>query len=312
MQFKFYDEVDPEQVNLINLISHNEPGDARTVSRIRKKDPFCSPWFRMYAMEGEEIIAQVGAQYPAIQTAEGEARAGFIEAVAGKPSYARKGYAKALMKKVHEQMLDDGIDIFALTTSRILVAYDMYPKLGYKEVIPLNWGIKGWQKYPAGDVKLKVNARTVEDGDALFRKQARGNLGFVRRPNDYPRLKCSWGPHYSKAISFSREGKSIGYAYVRQPGAGFLNVRELVCPRAEDYGPCLRALENRFPSRYVTRSILTRKSPALEFSKHGFEVADTWGMFMAMDARGKMSQKQVKAMLGLDKDRFQMFALDTY
>jgi GNAT superfamily N-acetyltransferase len=312
MQFKFYDEVDPEQVNLINLVSHNEPADAQTIARIRKNDPFCSPWFRMYAVEGDTVIAQVGAQYPVIQTAEGTARAGFIEAVAGKPSYARKGYAKALMKMVHEQMIEDGIDYFVLTTSRILVAYDMYPKLGYREIVPLNWAIKRWQKYPAEDIKLKVNARAVDNGDALFKKQVKGNLGFVRRPKDYPKLKCSWGPHYSKAISFSREGESIGYAYIRQPGAGFMNVREMVCPKLDDYGPCLRALENRFPGRYVTRSIVTRKPLAREFDKHGFEIADTWGMFMAMDAKGKMSQTQVKAALGMDKDKFQMFALDTY
>ena len=312
MQFKFYDEVDPEQANLINLISHNEPGDARTVARIRKKDPFCSPWFRMYAVEGDKIIAQVGAQYPMVETAEGAMKAGFIEAVAGMPSFARKGYAKALMHRVHEQMREDDVGLFVLTTSRILVAYDMYPKLGYRDVVPLNWAIKGWQRHPTGDVKLKVNAHSVDNGDALFRKLVRGNLGFVRRPKDYPRLKCSWGPHYSKAISFSREGKSIGYAYIRQPGGGFLNVREMVCPKWDDYGPCLRALENRFPGRYVTRSIVTRSPLADEFDKHGFKVADTWGMFMAMDAKGKMSQKQVKALLGMDRDRFQMFALDTY
>ena len=311
MQFKFYDEVDPEQVNRINLVCHNEPADAKTVARIRKKDPFCSQWFRMYAVEGDRIIAQVGVQYPLVRTAEGEAKAGFIEAVAGTPSFARKGYAKALMKKVHEQMLDDGVGIFVLTTSKILVACSMYPKLGYHEMLPLAWGIKNWEKHPAGDVKLKVSAHAPDGSDAMFRKMVHGSLGFVRRPIGYPKLKCAWGPHYSKAVSFSREGKSIGYALIRQP-EGFLNVRELVCPDLKDYGACLRALENRFPSRYVTRSLVTKEGPAREFLKHGFTGAETWGTFMAMHARGKMSQKQVMTLLGIDRDRFQMFALDTY
>ncbi len=311
MKFKFYDEVDAEQVNLINLISHNEPADPKTIHRIRKNDPFCSPWFRMYAVEGDEIIAQVGAQYPTIKTSEGTAKAGFIEAVAGKPSYARKGYAKALMKRVHEQMRDDGVDIFVLTTSRILVAYDMYPKLGYQEVLPLNWAIKNWQKYPAGDVTVKVRKHGTEADDRLFSKFAEGSLGFVHRPKNYPKLKCSWGAHYTDAVSFHRGGKQLGYALVRRP-EGFLIIREMVCHDIDDFEACIQALQNRFPSKYVTRSLVTRKGMAGLFQNAGFRVADTWGMFMAMDAKGNMSQKQVKSLLGLDHDRFQMFAIDTY
>jgi GNAT superfamily N-acetyltransferase len=311
MQFKFYDEVDSEQANQINLICHNEPGDAHTVARIRKGDPFCSPWFRMYAVEGDKVIAQVGAQYPLIETTEGPMKAGFIEAVAGMPSFARQGYAKALMKRVHGQMVEDGIDIFMLTTSRILVAYDMYPKLGYHEVVPLNWGIKRWERHPATDVTVKARAHPAEPGDELFKKFSTGKLGFVRRPKGYPRQKCSWGAHYSKAITFSRDGKPIGYALIRQPD-GFLNIRELVCPDPVDMGPCLRALESRFKSRYVTRSLVTSRPLAAEFSKNGFESPDSWGMFMAMDAKGKLGRKGVERLLGIDTDMFQMFAIDTY
>ncbi len=311
MKFKFYDEVDPEQANLINLISHGEPGDARTVAKIRKSDPFCSPWFRMYVLEGDRVTAQVGAQYPMIETTEGTVKAGFIEAVAGMPSFARKGYAKALMKRVHEQMLEDGVELFILGTSKILVAYSMYPKLGYHEMVPFNWGLKPWQKHPAGDVKLKVRMHATDRGDEMFRKLAHGNLGFVHRPKDYPKLKCSWGAHYNKAISFYRDGRPIGYALIRLPD-GFLNVRELVCPDLADYGPCLRALENRFPNRYVSQSIVSRRCLVNEFRAHGFVEGDSWGVIMAMDAKGKLSQAGVKNILGIDRDRFQLFTIDTY
>jgi hypothetical protein len=264
----------------------------------------------MYAVEGDRVVAQVGAQYPVIETPEGKARAGFIEAVAGTPSLARKGYAKGLMKKVHGQMLDDGIDIFVLTTSKILVAYSMYPKLGYHDMVPLSWGIRKWRRNPASDVKVRVRKHPAETDDALFRKFAKGSLGFARRPKDYPKLKHSWGPHYTNAVSFLRDGKQLGYALVRKP-EGFLNIRELVCTD-KDFGACLDALENRFPSQYVTRSLMTRSFMAERFSKAGFREADTWGMFMAMDAKGRMNRKQVSSMLGVDKDKFQMFALDTY
>jgi GNAT superfamily N-acetyltransferase len=311
MQFKFYDEVDPDQVNLITLICHNEPADPKTVSRIRRTDPFCSPWFRMYAVEGDRIIAQVGAQYPLIETAEGEARAGFIEAVAGTPSLARKGYAKALMRRVHEQMLDDGIEIFVLTTSKILVAYSMYPKLGYHDLLPLTWAIRKWRKSPKTDVKVQVRKHPSEADDALFKAHVGGSLGFVCRPPSYPKLKRSWGAHYTEAVSFIRGKELLGYALVRRP-EGFLNIREMVCLDHADYEPCIAALERRFPSHYITRSLITRGRFARHFDNAGFKEADSWGAFMAMDASGKMGKKQVQTLLGIDKDRFQMFALDTY
>jgi GNAT superfamily N-acetyltransferase len=311
MQFKFYDEVDPEQVNVVNLISHNEPADARTISKIRRSDPFCSPWFRMYAVEGDRIVAQVGAQYPTIETADGRVKVGFIEAVAGTPALARKGYATALMRKVHEQMLEDGVELFALTTSKILVAYSMYPKLGYHDILPLNWAIKKWRKNPNQGVMVHTGKHPSEAEDRLFKEHTRNCLGFVCRPKDYPKLKCSWGAHYTDIARFRRYGDILGYALVRRPN-GFLIIREMVCRNPADYGPCIAALENRFPSNYVTRSLITRSSAAAHFSASGFREADSWGAFMAMDARGKMGSKRVRALLGIDKDKFQMFALDTY
>jgi predicted N-acetyltransferase YhbS len=311
MKFRFYDEVDAEEVNIINLMGHNEPADARTISKIRRSDPFCSPWFRMYAVEDGKVVAQVGAQYPTIETTNGQVKAGFIEAVAGTPSLARKGYATALMQKVHEQMRGDGVELFVLTTSKILVAYSMYPKLGYHDMLPLNWAIKRWRKNPKNDVRVNVRKHLNDAEEALYKAHVSGCLGFTRRPKGYPKLKCSWGPHYSEAVSFSREGELVGYALVRRP-KGFLNIREMVCSEGADYGPCIAALESRFPSDYVTRSLMTRSAAVANFARSGFGEAESWGTFMAMDARGRSSKKEVMARLGIGKDGFHMFALDTY
>jgi len=312
MQFKFYDEVDPEQANEIMLVSHGAFTDRKLASKIRKTDPFCSPWFRMFALEGKKVVTQVGAAYPTIETTEGKVKAGFVEAVAGMPSHARRGYAKALMKKVHKQMLDDGIEVFILGTSKTLVAYSMYPKLGYYEMMPFNWGLKKGQKQSAGDIALKIRRHRVDSGDALFKEFSEGQLGFIHRPKDYPRLRSSWGDGgYAKAVTFLRDGEPIGYALLRMD-KHYIGIRELATPDMRDLAPCARALEAKFPRDFILRSFTGRWSHEDRFTKCGFRPMESWGVLMAMDARGKMSQRQVKSMLGLDKDRFQVFALDTY
>ena len=312
MKFKLYDEVDPEQANEIMLISHGAPNTPKSVAKVKLQDPFCSPWFRMYALEGDRVVAQVGAAYPTIETTEGTVKAGFVEAVAGMPNFARRGYAKALMKKVHEQMLDDGIEVFILGTSKTLVAYSMYPKVGYHDMIPFNWGLKNRQKYSDTGINMKIRRHKIEDGDRMFKEFAEGQLGFVHRPDWYPQLRSSWGDEvYGKAVTFQRNEEPIGYALIRLPET-HLNVRELVTLDPKDLEPCLRTLENHYSKDFITNSITGRREIFKRFEAHGMKPMESWGVIMAMDAKGMMSQKQVKSLLGIDKDRFQMFTLDTY
>jgi len=293
------------------VICHNEPSDAKTVARIRKGDPFCSPWFRMYAVDGDQIASQVGVAYPEIETTRGKMKAGFVEAVAAMPSYSRQGITKKLMLKVHEQMISDGIELFVLGTGKALVAYSLYPKVGYHDMLDFTWGLKKGQKYPLEDISLKIRKHKIDDGDRMFRKLVKGNLGFVHRPDDYPKLKCSWGPMYANTVTFYRNGKPIGYALIRTM-PGFLNIREMTCPNLKDYGPCLRALENRFTRDYVSRSVSGRHMITDQFNAHGFREMETRGCFMAADPEGRMKQNELKQLLGIDKDKFQMFGIDTY
>jgi hypothetical protein len=187
----------------------------------------------------------------------------------------------------------------------------MYPKLGYHDVKEFNWGLKKGQKYPDTGISMKVRRHKVDNGDNIFRKTSKGNLGFVHRPDDYPRLRSSWGAAYNKAVTFYSGQEPIGYALVNSSET-FLRIREMACSNLKDYAPCLKALENRFPKEYVTRSLSGTQNIARQFEIHGFRTMDSWGTLMAMDAKGKLSQAQVKTLLGVDRDRFQVYAIDTY
>ncbi len=313
MRFKFYDDVDPDQVNDIMLICHGEPADRKLVEKVRKTDPFNSPWFRMYAVEGDQLMSQVGATYPVIETTQGKMKIGYIEAVATFPRYAKKGVARKLMNKVHEHMIEDDVDLFFLGASRTSVAPLLYSDLGYHAIGEYDWGMKKRQSYPKTDITLKVRRHKMENADKMFRKATKGKLGFIHRPDDYPKKKSTWGSFYQNAITFYRNEKPIGYALIRPTGE-FLGIRELVCLKDKDYVPCLQALENHFSkSKYATRSMVgPSPSQAKIYEDYGFRTMDTWGIHMAMDPKGKMDQKQLEELLGIDKDLFQIRVLDTY
>jgi GNAT superfamily N-acetyltransferase len=311
MQFRFYDEVDPEQVNELMLMCHGEPATPRKVASIRRTDPNCSPWFRMYAVEGGKVVSQVGAQYPHVETTEGRMKAGFVEAVASHPNHGRQGYSKKLMVRVHEQMAEDGVDLYILGTSRTLVASHMYPKLGYHDILDFSWGKKPGGMYPSMGITTKVRRHKVDDMEKMFNRFTKGCLGFVHRQKDYPKAKCSWAPYYSKAVTFYMSGKAIGYALVGYNDL-FLRIRELVTPDLGDFAPCLRTLERRFKRPYVTRSLTGRSDLLDEYRANGFREPGTWGTLMAMDPKGRLGPKPLRVLLGIDKGLFQIFSVDTY
>ena len=130
MQFKTYDEVDPSQVATLTLAGFGWNLDAIAAKKLRRLDPNCSDWFAMYAVEGDEILAQAGASYPHIETTDCTMKLGYIWGVTTSPGHARGGIARTLMEKVQDQMRDDGVEMFALSTAKSLVAYNLYASLG--------------------------------------------------------------------------------------------------------------------------------------------------------------------------------------
>ncbi len=60
--------------------------------------------------------------------------AGGISGVATLPSHARRGISTALMERAHQYFREQGYRFSFLNTSRSLIAYAYYQKLGYLDV----------------------------------------------------------------------------------------------------------------------------------------------------------------------------------
>lgn len=87
-------------------------------------------------MRDKQIAGFVGVMDIATRTLkESEENVGGIWGVVTHPAHARKGIFKALMQKSHNYFKEQGYKFSLLYTSKILIAYALYHKLGYEDTI---------------------------------------------------------------------------------------------------------------------------------------------------------------------------------
>lgn len=312
MEFKTYNEVDPEQVLDLNLACFGWLLDRRTVKRVRNYDPYCPEWFAYYLTDGDDIKAQVGATYPKIKTSEGVMTVGFIWGVGTLPIYARQGLSKKLMNRVHEQMEEDGVDLFILSTWSGLVAHSLYEKLGYVDITEFEWGIRKGHKWKKNEIRTVVRKHKINDWERLYKESSRNCYGFVLRYPNYLRARRSWDDRIiSHSCTFMKDATAVGYALINVDQKR-LNVMEMFCPDMKYYKDCLIALENEFPKPYVSRSMHGRADISKAFEDFGIQTQIGYGTLMTRWSKKKTGAKELKKLMGIDKGMFQATGLDCY
>ncbi len=111
---------------------------------------------------------------------------------------------------------------------------------------------------------------------------------------------------------FRRNKKTIGYMLGNKEGKT-LKILEVCCPRIEDIQPCIAALESKFKPQYITFDWMSRSCITDEFVRSGFtHFSKTWGVLMVNDLTGKQRNEQIRALYGLEEDKFQMTCIDEY
>jgi predicted N-acetyltransferase YhbS len=312
MQFKTYDEVDPRAVANLALAGFGWNLDANSVNKLRKQDKNCSDWFAMYAVEGDDVIGQVGAAYPTIKTIEGPMKLGYIWGVTTQPDKTQKGVARKLMERVHEEMREDGADIFALSTMRSLVAYNLYVSQGYHHIQPYGWNQRLSREYKREGIRVKIRKRSTAQMFDLYRKFSKGAFGFVHRHPKFVEPRCLWFPYISDIITFSRNEGPIGYALVASGKRGVV-IREFFCPNLDDIPGCVRAIESRYKRKYITCLFHSRDDviKALD-SVNLAPTSPSFGVLMMRMPKGRSSEKYIKKLVGKDKGLFQFTSTDEY
>jgi predicted acetyltransferase len=312
MQFKTYDEVEPDNVAQLTIAGFGWNLSAETVKKLRKKDRNCTEWFAMYAVENDKVLAQVGASYPDIRTTEGKMKLGYVWGVTTLPDHARKGISRKLMEKTHLQMREDGIEIFALSTHKSLVAHGFYESIGYIPVQNYAWGGRKVRKKPEGNLRLKVRKRSNKQTHDLFKEFSRGAYGFVHRHPRFVEPRCLWFPYVTDVCTFFRGETPVGFALVSDSKKS-LFVREICCPDVGDITDCVSTLERKLPRNYIYTTVQSRKDVIDALGGTGLAPTNPhYGVLMMRPPKGRKSTKALRALVGADKGKFQFTSTDEY
>jgi predicted N-acetyltransferase YhbS len=312
MQFKTYDEVDPKAVATLTLSGFGWNLDADNVRKLRRQDKNCSAWFAMYATEGGNVIGQVGAAYPTVETIEGTMKLGYIWGVTTQPDKTKRGVARKLMERVHEQMIDDDVDLFALSTLRSLVAHGLYSSLGYHQVQRYGWNQRRIRRLKERRIRIKARKRSNDQIYKLYREFSEGAYGFVHRHPKFVEPRCLWFPYVSDVCTFYRDDKAVGYVLTSVGKRGIV-IREMFCPALEDVSSCVGALERKFPRKYITCLLHSREDVIRALDSADLApTRPSFGVLMMRGPKRNLSRKSITKLIGKDTGRFQFTSTDEY
>ncbi len=228
------------------------------------------------ALENGKVVSYVGAMDLTTRTLDGAVElAGGVYAVATLPGYTRQGFSTALFKTTHEYFKSKGYRFSFLNTSRALVAYSLYNKLGYSDVY----------SYPSVYKVLnttKATARSREsvkpDLDeilALYNSYVRNKVGLVVRDRSYLEMLAKDKRLTSKGTICTDKGYVV-FGKERY----FTRILELVTLNKTEAVDFIRTLEQATRGVIFARAIFDRTLRRVFASRRYTVLDEGHGVFM--------------------------------
>ena len=259
MEILTYKEIESKET-LLPLMDNafGWPFNPRMYERLVKIDPrlrnspvgFC-------AVENGRAIGYVGVMDLATRTLDGNVEyVGGIYGVATLPTHARKGISTALMNRVHEHFREKKYRFSFLCTSHTLVAYAMYQKLGYTDLLerPSAYKVLNLKKAKATGEQRSGKL----DFDRLLKvysKFVKGKTGFVVRDKAYLTMLKKTGYFGGKDCIIEEDG----YVIFRSNWGGKWTkatwIRELVALNAKEMNRLVGLVEAKARDLIMDRDV---------------------------------------------------------
>jgi GNAT superfamily N-acetyltransferase len=211
-----YDELkDPTQFAILADSAFNWTATPERVAERRKLDSRYRDPFGFGTLDGRTLAGFVGVMDIKVRTRFGKViSAGGIHNVMTRPDYVRKGIAARLFARTHEHFRSKGYAFSFLFTSRSLVAWRLYDRLGYVEM-PLS-GRQAPAAYRVRPVKgrpAKPEHRGRLDRDKverLFDEYRRRKKSTFTNDPGWLRGRMKWWRVSARSLIVDRDG----FAYV--------------------------------------------------------------------------------------------------
>lgn len=249
------------------------------VAEIRKHDPRFRDPYGFVLLQGRTPAGFVGVGDIPVRTRNGKVEQALgLHHVATLPACARKGIAARLFEYVEDCYRARGYRFSFLFTTRSLVAWHLYHKLGYRdlptmEIAPRAHKLLTVHKKTPKLKHPKADHRLVEK---LYAELNHNRYGFTaRNPGWLKALEKIWRPSPGFVVS-CRDG----YALVEN-FRGALWIDEFLCRNREAYLRIVDRLLRRKPEALVDCSVW---DPVLKriYREQGFKFRNrTYGTLMA-------------------------------
>jgi predicted acetyltransferase len=210
------------------------------------------------AVENERAIGYVGVMDLATRTLDGKVEyVGGIYGVATLPSHARKGISTALMNRAHEHFRKRNYRFSFLCTSHTLVAYAMYQKLGYTDLLERPSAYKVLNQKKA---KIAVEQRSGKiDFDKLLKvygEFVKDKTGFVVIDKAYLEMLKKTGYFSSRDCISEEDGYVIFRSNVGGTWSKAIWIRELVALSAKQMNRLVELVEAKARDLIMDRDVL--------------------------------------------------------
>ncbi|KXA92701.1 hypothetical protein AKJ65_07180 [candidate division MSBL1 archaeon SCGC-AAA259E19] len=278
-------EIEDWQMTELTLACFDHTFSAERARKEAETDPRLPDWGGMlYAKEKGRVLGSAGMIYPRAKTKDGIERIGGIHNVCSRPSEARKGTAKKLLKELHQKMRNNGIRYSILHASRKLVAHNLYRELGYKDLyrVPMAYRKTNGKK---SNIALKKE-KDPQFVKSLYEKSVEGLYGLIVREDCFWNLANVRGFPENDNLRIAYEGdERIGYALFETSRKHSL-VEEISAKERTDIPRILEAIENESSSEYIA---INRANPNYRdiLEECGFRYYDDrWERMMIKNLKG--------------------------
>lgn len=304
-----YDDIDPFGAFQVSLLALEFALTPEHAAHIRQSDPRPFPFFALYAVEGEQVLGQVGVfRLPMIST-QGREDVGGLWAVATHPQYSGRGVASMLLDEAHNRMRAAGLRYSTLGTNRYRVGYRVYQRHGYEDTQVLATALARWE---TAHRPTRLSARVLgTDGydfvENLFNQVASNYFGFAWRHTPFAPLRDRVAP--SEVWILEKNNNALGYALARLKKST-LEISSLLLPQGIDATEAVAAVVAQFKASFIKVKI-TRPCEATSLARAGFQVAQpTWGAFMVKPLTPDVTVQDARELYGIGTDRFLISLLD--
>jgi predicted acetyltransferase len=231
------------------------------------------------AIEDNHIVGFVGVMDIATRTLKGsEETVGGIWGVVTRPAYTRRGIFKTLMQRCHEYFKEKGYKFSLLNTSKVLIAYAFYQKLGYSDAIVY---ARAYKVIKETKKRVKKSSRKVKlDWNKIlkiYNQTTKDRTGFVVRDRQYGRmLETCWKRIQPENCVVSDEG----YVLLKDD-EGSMTIQELQALTKEEAGRLVTKVEETARKTIIDQTVLDKTLQKI-YQSHGFMLLeDSYDVLMS-------------------------------